>query len=631
MGSVRFRAKHFFRFISAALLLFVLVAIVISFVTRSKRQVRIPHVKKKIDEQKIDKKEEAELIEFEGEKVKFLGKADRHYIGEDGFYHMEGSVEITFFDRRDGEDIFLRGEKIVHDQKWTHFWLKGQATIRFKDLTIESSLLEYDAEERFFWSDKGIRFLSHTISGRAQVCRYVLKGKKVILRRDVHLEFRPSQEMIHPLVIETRLFEYFVRKGQGKAEGDVELIHGKSHASAGLIEFELSGSREQIKSLLLKEKVKISLQDEFQKKEPFSDQDALRLYGDTCEVEADEISIRGFVDLPQIQKLEASGGSSFKFISDSGSLTHCEGQELEFALNQGGKLRELSVRGQARIIEDDKERGYPRYIEGQALSIQGDMNVLHIEGKDTLKARIRAQDSEISAQHIRLFLKSNDLEAKENAEVVLYPRKISDRAIGFFSKENLVFIIADDLRYSEKQRRFVFSGKVKLWQAIEMVMTQVLSLDIERGTITARGGIQSILPYQPRGKQGEEKLSIEAEEMDFDPEKNLILYRDKVVLKEKNVNLRAQTLLIALEKEGGEMETITAQKEVVIVQGSYEGRGEEARFDLKQEVLTVVGNPVLIDKDKGEIEGSKLTFYIADGRIVIENKDTERSETVIKS
>jgi lipopolysaccharide transport protein LptA len=119
--------------------------------------------------------------------------------------------------------------------------------------------------------------------------------------------------------------------------------------------------------------------------------------------------------------------------------------------------------------------------------------------------------------------------------------------------------------------------------------------------------------------------------MDFDPETGVILYRDKVELKEKKVNLKAKTLAVALKKESGEMETLTAREDVIIVQGNYEGRGEEARYDLQNEVLTVIGNPVLIDKDKGKIEGSKLTFYMADGRIVIENKDSERSETIIKS
>ncbi len=86
-----------------------------------------------------------------------------------------------------------------------------------------------------------------------------------------------------------------------------------------------------------------------------------------------------------------------------------------------------------------------------------------------------------------------------------------------------------------------------------------------------------------------------------------------------------------MEKEGGKIKTISAEKDVAIVQGNYEGRGKKARYDLENEVITVVGNPVLIDKDKGVIEGSKLTFYMADDRIVIENEDSERSETVIKS
>jgi len=612
-------------------LLVVLVAIAISFVTRSKKQVKVPQISKEIEQQKIDKKEKAELIEFEGEKVKFLGKADRHYIGEDSFYHLEGNVEITFFDRSEGEDILLRGEEIIHDQQWTHFWLKGHATIEFKDLTIESSVLEYNAQKAIFWSDEGVRFSSRTISGAAQKSKYFLEERRVVLERDVHLELRPSQETTHPLGVDTERFEYFVGKGQGQAEGGVELTHGKSRASAGIIKFALSASREQIKTMFLKEKVKIFLQDEFREAEPFSDQEAVALYGDRCEIKAKEIFIKGFVDVPQIQKLEASGECSFRFLSDSGSFTQIEGEQLEFVLSQNGRLKGLSVRGEARITEEDKERGYQRFIDGQALQIQGERNVLNVEGKDTLKARIRTRDSEIAAQHIRLFLKNNNLEAKENTMVVLYPKNTSQQAIGFFSKETHVFITADDVRYSEDNKRFVFSGKVKLWQTKETVTTQELYMDVDRGSVSARGGIQSVLPYRPKGKQDEEKINIKAGRMEFDPEKNLIHYLEKVELKAKNIILKAQTLLIAYDQEEGEMASIVAEKDVIVVQGRYEGRGEEARFDVKDEVVTVVGNPVLIDEDKGKTEGSKLTFYMADGRIVIENKDRERSETVIKS
>ena len=78
------------------------------------------------------------------------------------------------------------------------------------------------------------------------------------------------------------------------------------------------------------------------------------------------------------------------------------------------------------------------------------------------------------------------------------------------------------------------------------------------------------------------------------------------------------------------MINIVARDKVVVKQKDYEGLGDEARFDVREEIITVVGNPVLIDKDKGRTEGGKLTFYMTDGRILIENKDRDRSVTIIK-
>ena len=50
----------------------------------------------------------------------------------------------------------------------------------------------------------------------------------------------------------------------------------------------------------------------------------------------------------------------------------------------------------------------------------------------------------------------------------------------------------------------------------------------------------------------------------------------------------------------------------------------------ENETIVLLGNPVLLDKNKGKIEGDKLTFFIADDRIKVENQGQERSITVIK-
>jgi lipopolysaccharide export system protein LptA len=630
MGSRKFQPRHTLRIISVGVFFVVLAAISVSFLTRSRRQVKVPEIAKELEAQKIDKKEQVEYREMKRDQESSEVLADRHYIGEDNLYHLEGNVKISFFNRSEGEDIVLRGDSIIHDAELTYFWLRGKATVEFKDLIMESSVLEYDAKKNVFKSDKTVRFHSEAITGSAQKCEYFMEKKKTELRGKVHLEIQTKKESPVPLEIDTEYLEYYDGRGLGKAEGGVELVHGKSRATANLLEFELAASREQIKSLFLKDMVTISLVDEFKRVEPFSAQKTLVLHGDKCLMRASSILIKGFVDSPQIQRLEANGGCSFRFIEESGSFTQIDGEEITFSLTKDGNLKDLIVQNKASITEEVKEKGYPRYIDGQRLYVQGDKNILIVEGKETLMARIRSRDSEITAQEIKLFLESNNLEANKDTKVILYPEKRPQGETSFFSSENPVFITATGMRYSEENKRFIFSGGTKLWQMKETIKAPEIFFGVETEAFRARGGVESVLPYQPKTKEEQESVWIESAVMEYNPEKKLILYRGKVKLKARDIDISAGFLTISLAEDSGEMKNIVARDNVVVKQKTYEGHGEEARFNIDEEIITVVGKPVLIDKNKGRTEGGKLTFYMADGRIVVENQDRERSVTVIK-
>ncbi len=630
MKNPRFQAHHVLKFFSLGVLLVVLLLIALNLMTRSQRKLRISEASSVIEEPKIDKKEEVEYREIRKSKEYSRVTADRHYIGEDNLYHLEGNVQLSFADRIEGGDINLSGGEIIHDREWSHFWLRGGAIVGHKDLIVKSPAMEFDVNENVFSGDQGVQFFSETINGTAQKFIYDLDQKKAQLKGKVHLELQPNQEDSLPLKVDTDFFEYFVRKGKGKAEKDVELVHGKSHASAGLLRFELAANRNHIKSLLLKERVKITLIEELEQEEPFSYQDAFSLYRDRCEMEADDVSIKGFVGMPQIKSLEARGRCSFKFLSEGGDSTQIEGKKISFNLSQNGRLKKLTVLGDARITENDTEKKSSRYIEGQALFIEKDKNILKVDGTEASKARIHSQGLEITARQITIFLKNNDLETKTATEVVIYPEEASQKGFGFFSKEGPVFITADSMRYFDERQRFIFSGGVKLWQVKEMFMAEGVSMDVETGAVGAQGSIQSILFYKPKEEDEEERMSIESARMAFDHEKNLITYTDGVSLKIKDLTIKCRALTISVDKESGEMVNMTANQQVVVLQKMYEGRGEEARFDVRDEIITVIGNPVLIDKERGKTEGGKLTFSMADDRIVIENKDRERSITVIK-
>jgi lipopolysaccharide transport protein LptA len=149
--------------------------------------------------------------------------------------------------------------------------------------------------------------------------------------------------------------------------------------------------------------------------------------------------------------------------------------------------------------------------------------------------------------------------------------------------------------------------------------------------MTGEGQMKSIFAHQLKDKKKEERIEISAEKMGYNPKENLLTFEAQSALKVKNANLTAQSILVYPQEDRSGLKQILAKGNVVIVQDLREGSGNEAVYDVSAETIVITGNPVLKEKDKGAIDGDKLTFYLADGKIAIENKERERSVTFIKS
>nr|NIO49234.1 hypothetical protein [Candidatus Aminicenantes bacterium] len=173
-------------------------------------------------------------------------------------------------------------------------------------------------------------------------------------------------------------------------------------------------------------------------------------------------------------------------------------------------------------------------------------------------------------------------------------------------------------------------GDVKAWQEKRILLAEEIMLYEETGKILSTGEVKSIFPHKPKDEENEERVEVSSDKMTYHPEQNLIFYEKRSSLKVKDIDLRAQSVSVYLSEQEGDMERIIAREKVIIVQNLGEGRGEEAIYDPDKESVVLLGNPVLIDKDRGVTRGDKLTFYLADDRILVENKARERSATVIK-
>ncbi len=510
------------------------------------------------------------------------------------------------------------------------FELSGEGKVKCEDLVIESASFHYDNDREVFSTESGVIFSSEGFSGTAQKLGYFVEHEKLRLLEKVHLTLSPDFETSFPLIAEGNRLDYSRKSRQGMMDGGVRLFHGESRATASNLRFDLSEDEKNIRTMVLKGKVKASIIEE-EKKNITSSKQAPPFYQSAIrEVEAEELELRGFPDQQKLQAVEGRGNCSFKFVSSSGSFTHILAESVKFLFGEELELKEFQALGEARMVVQEESSEETRLVEGDALIIKGETDVLRVKGKGPFEARVASSGSEVFGEEISIFLDSNNLEVKRGVKVVLHPIKGEKKRIGLFSKEYPVFINAKEMRYLDEQNRFLFNGDIKAWQEKRILLAQEIVLHEETGKVLAAGGVKSIFPHKPKDEGKEEKVEISSDKMTYQPEDNLIFYEKRSALKVNGIDLRAQSVSVYINEEGGNIQKIIAREKVAIVQNLGEGRGEEAIYDPNKESIVLLGNPVLIDKDRSITKGDKLTFYLADDRILVENKAKERSATVIK-
>jgi lipopolysaccharide transport protein LptA len=614
----------------AVLLLIVLAAIVRHFLTRSQGEALIPAKKEEITQQKIEKKEKGEYIEWKGAEENVKAKADRHFAGEDGKYYLEGNVEVIFFKRREGRDVFLNGDRVSHDKDWDQIISSGQASAAFKDLTIESSLLNYDNKKEVFSTDKGILFSSQKLEGSAQDMVYQMKQERIRLRENVRLRIKPKRETSVPLDVWGKRLDYDEKTKQGQVEGEVQLFHGESQASAEVVRFELSPDGEQIKTLILEKNAKAYLVAEGKEATASQDDSPFFVRSSRREIEAREIALTFFEGISEVNEVKAKGAASVKFISSNGSFTQFRGETVEFEFDKEGQLTRFLASKSASVTKQGEGPDEQQMIEGHTITKDRESDILWVKGKGDYEARIGTPDREVFARDIAISIDNDDLEVKEGVKVILKSKPDEESAIGMFSKEHPVFVQAEEMRYIAEERRFVFNGDAKAWQEKKLLRASEIVIYNETGNIICTGGVESLIPHTPKGQEEEEQLKISSERMTYIAEENLVTYLENSTLRVKEAILTARSISLYLDKEENDVQKLVARDKVIIQQESGEAQGEEAVYNPEEEALVLTGNPVLIDRNKGKTQGDKLTFYLADGRIRVENKDRERSVTVIK-
>lgn len=611
MANIKHNPARFLKLIIGGILLVIVAVIAVNFIQYSNRRPEVKSIENENPPEKTEKMERVEFFEEKEGKIPLEGEALEQFIDDEGLLHSVGNVWIKYKGKYE-----LYADEIVYDQDWTHFLLKGRAKIRYEEATLEGSFLEYDTEAGVFKTDENASFSSERITGFAKELIYLIEEERLELKNQVYLELTTRLNSSSPMIIEGDRFAYLRTIRKGQMEGHVSFSQGESHGSADYVEFELFPEEEHVRSVLLKGNVVGTLVEE-------GDRRIER------QVRADEIKLHAFLNFPKIHALEAEGHCFFTFLFPSGNSQHGESDSLKFILNRQGGLREFHALGQARLVDVDAETKEERVVEGESLVIVEAREGLQIKGGGDYKAILSSKDYEITANEIILDTENNNLEAIDQVKVILNPGS-GENSMGFFSQDKSIFITADKMRYSAEQKRFLFIGGIKSWQEKEILMAEELSVDQRTGKIECKGQVKSIFSYESKNSGEQGRVEISAQKMSYNTEEKTLIFSDACSLKARDVLMTSQSLQIYLGEGQGEMRKFLAKGKVIIAKQQSEGRGEVAHFDVENETIVLLGNPVLIDKNKGKIEGDKLTFFIADDKIIVENQGQERSLSTIK-
>ena len=649
-GRFKLRAARVIRPVLIVLLAAVIIVIG-AYLIRRIGQVAPPEpVTKDILKSKVDRKEQIRVFQTHREKGLIEARGALNVPVDENTYRLEGGVEVIDHGRKGGREIRMNGDILTYDKEMTHFFLRGNVHIRFKDVIMSGPDFEYSRPEDLIKAESGAAVTTPALSGTAQKVLFYAKEEKLIFEENVQFSVRLRLPTPDPLVISGGTVTYSFLRRAGEAEGGVDIVHGKSRGRAERITFEQWEKINDLRLLRLQGGVKLRIEEEraaaktgpAARPAPAPEAPAASINREfrldqsvRQEVESDDIKLQTYPDLPILRLVECRGRSAIKFLFGSGEATEFRGESIDLSFSKAGGLAELKTEGAARIAGLDKAGEVGRVIEGASMALEAKAGVLRVASGPGRPAKIASSQSDVEGEALTIMVKADDFDMKGGVRMSFRPSPKDAADKGFFSAERPIFARAGSMRYSSRVKRFLLWDQVRTWQDQRVLFAQEIGMTEDMAEMTCQGGVQSVFPHKVKEGDPERRVEIAADKMRYDAGTGQLIYEDNGQLRSGAAVLQCGVITVDPSVGGGEIRSLRATKgnsqAVTIVMNAREGTGELAEYDVQKDTITLTGRPELKEKNKGTVRGDKLTFHLADGTIRVESRDQERPVPVIKS
>ena len=355
-------------------------------------------------------------------------------------------------------------------------------------------------------------------------------------------------------------------------------------------------------------------------------------------------------------------GDLSEFTADSGVRFDSEGTGPN-SRKRGSTSDHLwaSIDARTHAVSELRQWGRFTYQDSdrQARSEQADYvatrDVMVLEGDPV----VWNAGGKLSAQKITLTNSTNEVRAEKQVATTYYPSRESG-----VPPPEPTHAVADRLDFNTKTEVALYQGNARLWQGSDMIEAPWIELDRKQESLDARGGVFSVFPGReeigpkkaaPDVKQGspgeaaEGPIEVRSDSLSYNDWEQKARYKGDVQLKNPSATLQAQELEVQFipqaphktptlrnappnqpEIPGGgrQIERVLANGSVSIVQPGRKATGERVEYIPLENKVILTGNLAAIsDSERGNTQGTRLTYFTRDDRIFVEGQPGTPAET----
>jgi lipopolysaccharide export system protein LptA len=561
----------------------------------------------------VDVKERVRHEEYEGGRLVADIRGDTFFRGPDGRNHLTGSIEITNLGPAGEVTSRLTAGEVAYEPGSLRFTVSGRVRVEAGDVVLEGESFEYDKTAGLFATAAGGRFASKTMSGSAAGISYAEGADEIRLGGGFRFEVAARDEADRALALSGDSLVFGRRDRRGRAEGRPALDGAGFKAAAAATSFVASPDGSSLESAVFEGAAVAVFENEGAAGEG------------SGEVRAERIAVTFSRD-PYGLAILASGDSRLILRPAPDSLVTVGSPKVLLNVFSGVHIPTWEASGGIRA-EITEAGGLRRTIEGER--VHSDGGTLHAYGRSGEAAVADSVEARIEAPRILFAPASQELLASGGVAGVLKGGE-GRRRIGFFSPLEDVSFSSERSEYMPEGSIYLLTGYVFVRQGPNTLRASEIEFGGTAGRMSCAGGVAITLTEAAQGGQAR-TVEMGGQAMAYRPDLRTLRLTTKAFVKLPEARLEAGSVSAVIGREEGGVESLTAAGGVVVTKGDYTGRAEAAAYDAAAGRITLTGHPVLTDREGGSARGDRLTFDLADDKILVENEGSGRSTTVIKS